>query len=883
MIAKYSHLQLSRVRSHARRCKLMLLHRPKRLHAHYLHVASVKRGQKPQWVIACFAVAGLLPLMGLLLAALAAVGFYTYVTQDLPDPVRLAALRLNQSTKIYDRNGELLYEMYDPNEGRRTLIQAEQIPPVLKAAFVATEDGTFDTNPGVDLYGIARAAWQMARYQRVVSGGSTITQQLIKNTLLAPDPTIERKIREAVLALRVTTQYSKPEILAMYLNTTFFGNQAYGIGAAAKAYFGKPVSDLDLAEASLLAGLPQSPLRYDPCKFPAAALSRQNVVLGLMASAGEIDSAQAQSASREMSRYLDSPELSALCNANASLKAPHFVDYVRADLEKRFGADLVYKGGLQVYTTYDPHIQAMVEEEARKQIGKLKDQHVTNAAVVVERVDDGEIYAMLGSVNFNDPSIAGQVNVTDRLRQPGSSIKPINYVTAFKYGWTPATQILDSQTEFPDATGKPYIPINYDERSHGTVTVRTALGSSLNVPAVKALYFTSTKDPRAPAPLAMMETARNMGITTFDNADGSPKPFGLALTLGGGDVKLLELTSVYSVFAREGAVIPTTPYLRVVDGTGRVIYDLHGKDKPQPRCALFDGQAPDEKPDSNGFCAKSAPYAYLITNILSDDRARSIGFGLNSQLKTPYPSAIKTGTTNDFRDNWTMGYTTDWAVGVWVGNDDNSPMIHSTGITGAAPIWRQVMDRIQNSAPGKPFPVPAGIVKDGDEVYVADKPRIKSADTSLEKIAIDTRTGLLAGPGCPKEFVSEVEVDLSQIALGVPTTLSIPKQTSPLCDANADAVNQDGTIGVSFDGTIATGDDGASVWGRVLHANGKPVADLRIAIAGPGDSRIATTSPEGYYNFDELKPNTYSVSANGTGFSVYVPNRRRALVNFTLP
>jgi membrane peptidoglycan carboxypeptidase len=691
---------------------------------------------------------------------------------------------------------------------------------------------------------------------------------------------MERKIREALLALHVNNRFTKPQILAMYLNTSYFGNQSYGIDAAAKTYFDKAVDNLNVAEVSLLAGLPQSPLRYNPCMFPGSALARQDVELGLMVDAGYINATQAMAASKEMTGYLHSPAFAALCNANASLKAPHFVDYVRADLEQRFGADMVYKGGLQVYTTYDPQMQALVQEEARKQIDKLKDQHVTNAAVVVERVDDGEIYAMLGSVNFNDATIAGQVNVANRLRQPGSSIKPINYVTAFKYGWTPATRIEDTKTEFPDATGKPYIPINYDERSHGTVTARTALASSLNIPAVKALYFTSTKDPKAPAPLAMIETARNVGITTFNNADGSPKPFGLALTLGGGDVKLLELTGAYSVFARQGAVIPPTPYLKVLDGAGRVLYDLKGKDKPTPRCALFDGEARHEQPDKNGFCAKSAPYAYLITSILSDDRARSIGFGLNGLLKTPYPSAVKTGTTNDFRDNWTMGYTTDWAVGVWVGNDDNSPMIHSTGITGAAPIWRNVLDRIMKGDPGKPFPVPPGIVKEGDEVYVAGKPRIDSADSSQKKIAVDTRNGLLAGPGCPKEFVAEVAVDLSQLALGASSQLPIPKEQSPLCPGG-DAAQQTGDVSVAD--TIATGDDGASVWGRILRANGKPAANVTVAIYGPGDSRVATTSPDGYFNFDELKPNTYRVTTNGAALSVYVPAKRRAIVNFTVP
>ena len=848
------------------------------------------------------------------LAAIAVVGvlaLYLNYTKDLPSTDALAKTNLFQSTRIYDRNGDLLFELFDPHDGRRTLVTIDQVPEVVKQATIATEDPTFYTNQGVDIPAILRAGYQNVRYKSTVSGASTITQQVVKNYLVGDEPTIDRKVKEALTAMEVNRRYTKDEILALYLNTNNYGNLSYGIGAAAEGYFNKDVSQLTLAEASLLAGLPQSPAVYDPCQNPDAALDRQAVVLNLMEKAGYVEADEADAAAHDMAAYLKTDAFYINCNTKTSLKAPHFVNYVRADLEKRFGLETVYKGGLQVFTTFDPKIEAIVEDEARKQIDKLKDQHVTNAAVVVERVDDGEIYAMMGSVNFFDKSIDGQVNVADRLRQPGSSIKPVNYITAFKYGWTPATRILDVKTTFPSGDGKPYIPNNYDLREHGVVTVRTALGSSLNIPAVKTLRFTSTKDPKAPAPLAMMETARNMGISTFFNEDGSPKPFGLALTLGGGEVKLTELTSAYSVFARQGAVIPLTPYLKIVDGKGQTLYDLKGKDKPQPHCALFDAQAPDEKPDANGFCAKSAPYAYQITSILSDDRARYIGFGPNSMLKTPYPSAVKTGTTNDFRDNWTMGYTTDWTVGVWVGNSDNSEMIHSTGITGAAPIWRNVMDRIMNGNPGKPFPVPPGIVNEGGEVYVAGKPRIAGENANQKKVTIDTRNGLLAGPNCPKEFTADVMVDNSPAA-GAPANVSaVPTQYSPLCPNSPSAQNDANnpgapethntsdangnpapgspeqpptTSGGAVTGNINTGDDGASIWGRVVHANGKPAGGVTVVVSGPSGTRTATTSPEGNFNFDELRPGTYAVGVRGgSGTSVNVDNRRRAIVALSVP
>lgn len=645
------------------------------------------------------------------LSAFAAL--YIYFVQDLPASLNLDVQQLNQSVKILDRNGGLLYEVVAPEGGRRTLVTPPQVPRVMKQAIIATEDPSFYSNPGIDPFGVLRALYYQVRYERVI-GGSTITQQLVKNLYLDPEVSVERKVREAYLALELTRRYPKEDILTAYLNTIYFGNQAYGIQAASDAYLNKDVSQLTLNEASLLAGLPQAPSLYDPCENPKAALARQQTVLGLMSKAGYISEAEADAAAFETGVQIRAPEFKKRCHAEITLRAPHFVMYVREQLEQQFGPEVLYRSGLQVTTTLDPQLQAIAQEEARQQVAALQDKGVSNAAVVILNPQSGEILAMVGSVDFSNEAIDGQVNMALAARQPGSSIKPINYVTAFKNGWTPATPIYDFKTNFPDGNGRPpYVPVNYDGKDHGLVSARTALASSLNIPAVKTLYSTSTPDEnKYPVPLAMLQMAHDLGITTLTDEQGRPRQtYGLALTLGGGEVKLLELAGAYAVFANQGARVPPTPYLKITDAKNRVLFDLGGKSKPRPQCAEFDVNAPDEQADGNGLCSHSAPFAYLMTTILSDNDARTPGFGADSVLKLSRPAAVKTGTTNDFRDNWTVGYNPDYVVGVWVGNADNAPMKNVTGVTGAAPIWHNVMERISANLPAREFPVPEGVVR----------------------------------------------------------------------------------------------------------------------------------------------------------------------------
>ncbi|RLC75014.1 MAG: penicillin-binding protein, partial [Chloroflexi bacterium] len=505
-------------------------------------------------VVRFLLLASLLMLLALLVTIVGGTMAYAYVASRLPSPDELYARAIPfASTKIYDRNGNLLYEVIPPQGGRRTIVPLNRISPYVIMATIATEDARFYEHPGVDPIGILRALWQDIRAREMVSGASTIPQQLVRNVLLPPEEksqrTLKRKIKEAILAAEITRRYSKDAILELYLNEIYYGHLAYGIEAAAETYFGKHAAELTLAEAALLAGLPQAPARYDPFVNFQAAKARQADVLRLMVEAGYITPQQAQQAYQE-ELHLASPKV--------GMKAPHFVMYVRQLLEQRYGTDVLYRGGLRVYTTLDLHLQEIAERVAREQIERLKDKHVTNAALVAIRPQTGEILAMLGSVDFYNEEIDGQVNVALALRQPGSAIKPITYLAAFEKGWTPATLIWDVPTEFPDVPGRTYRPTNYDGRFHGPVTVRVALGSSYNVPAVKALQFVGIP--------AFLEMARRLGITTLNRPD-----YGLSLTLGGGEVTLLELTGAYAVLANGGKRVPPVAILRIEDAAGRVI------------------------------------------------------------------------------------------------------------------------------------------------------------------------------------------------------------------------------------------------------------------------------------------------------------------------
>lgn len=636
-----------------------------------------QRRRRPLWLrllIAC--INTVLVLILLLLGA--GIWLYHYFGADLPSPEGIVRHRPFETTRIYARDGEtLLYEIFDPTAGQRTVVPFSAFPEVLKQATIAVEDANFYSNPGVDWRGIVRAVW-LNRGGEIVSGGSTITQQLVRNVLLPPDErhqrTLRRKIREAILAYRVSREFSKDQILGMYLNEIYYGNMAYGAEAAAQNYFGVSVGELTLAQAALLAGLPQAPTDLNPVVNPQGAKERQRIVLELMVKAGFITHEQAQVALAE-------PLV--VRSAKVNIRYPHFVFYVRQILEQRYGPDLINRGGLRVVTTLDPHWQDVAQQITAERIAELRDRNASNGALVVLDRQTNQIIALVGSANYHDPTIDGQVNVALSPRQPGSALKPIVYAAAMMKGWTPATIIWDVPTRYHLGGGQVYAPRNYDGAFHGPVSVRTALANSYNIPAIKALDFVGIDE--------FLRLARAMGITTLTDR---PR-YGLSLALGSGEVTLLDLTTAYSTFANGGRARPPVALLRVENNRGEVLETF----RPAPGQQVLGAHGPE--------------IAYLITHILSDNQARAPMFGLNSalHLDDDRPAAVKTGTTDDDRDSWAIGYTPEIVVGAWVGNSDNTPMDRVPGSFGGATIWKAFMQAYHAGKPHSQFARPPGIVE----------------------------------------------------------------------------------------------------------------------------------------------------------------------------
>ncbi len=607
---------------------------------------------------------------------------YLLIVREIPDPGRLAAARSAfASTKIFDREGNLIVELTDPTDptaGRRTYVPIDQISPYLIQATIATEDPNFyryAQGIGFDPVAIVRALYYAVTEREIVSGGSTITQQVARNVLLTPaersSRTLQRKIREIVLANELTRRYTRDQILEIYLNDNYYGNQAYGVEAAAQLYFNKPARALNLAEASMLAGIPQSPVLWDPVTNKQGVLRRQNDVLRLMAQAGYIKPEQIYEAQREIEGRTFTATL-----PNISAIAPHFMQFVKQQLDAEYGAKGLYRDGLRVYTTLDPRVQTIAEEAVRQQIAQLRDKNVTNGAAVVVAPKTGEIIAMVGSADFNDAAIDGQVNVAIMPRQPGSAVKPFTYLAALERGWTPATLYWDRPITFTNEYGQVYAPRNYDGKFHGPMLMREALARSMNIPAVETLHFVTVP--------GFLEMAQRVGLNF------PPNPaYGLAVTLGGAEARLLDLTAAYAVLANGGVRLTPIAIARVESADGRLLRDYR---------------------QTQGQQVVRAEHAWLITSMLSDNAARAKSFGLNSPLRLSRPAAAKTGTTNDFRDNLTVGYTQDLAVGVWVGNSDNSPMQGVSGITGAAPIWKQIMEEALAGKAELDFPPPPGVM-----------------------------------------------------------------------------------------------------------------------------------------------------------------------------
>lgn len=607
---------------------------------------------------------------------------YAYYQSQLPLLNGIANHTLFQTTHIYDRNGHLLYELNDPKYGRRTYVNYNDIAPVLINATIAAEDHTFWENSGFDPQAILRAALANLQNQTIVEGGSTITQQLIKNELFSNQPrTFSIKGEETILSYGLTQQYPKWKIMEMYLNTVFYGDLNYGIEAAAQNYFGLQAqcthtsckmasSRLDLAQASLLAGLPQSPSYYDPVVNKQAALDRQSQVLQGMVELGMITPAQATQAHNEMAKYTFKA-------TSDGIQAPHFVHYVIDQvLVPLFGAQNLLDGGYNIYTTLDLGLEQKVEQIVYDNLydniygyGSLSTLHnVNNAAVVVMNPFNGEILAMDGSANYKDnsPQVRGQYNGALALRQPGSSIKPVVYATAFEMGWYPAMIIPDHKTIYP--AGQPpnyYAPSNYDGTFHTgfPMTARNAIANSFNIPAIDTIEFTGIPN--------VLNMAARLGLTEM--ASRPLNTLGPSTAIGTVEVSLLHLTGAYATFADRGVRVPPTSILEITDSQGHPLY-------------TYDAAHPQ------GIRAVGEDVAFLMSSILSDKKSRYHEFSPGNPLELDRPAAAKTGTTDSFRDNWTLGYTPYLTVGVWAGNSDNSIMNQVIGITGAGPIWHDVME-----------------------------------------------------------------------------------------------------------------------------------------------------------------------------------------------
>lgn len=655
------------------------------------------------------------------LGALGALLFFFilgYYSRQLPDPNKIIDRPIAESTKIYDRTGEtLLYEVYQ--DERRTVIALDDLPVYVKQATIAVEDKDFYRHGALDFRGIARAIVVNLFHLGRVQGGSTLTQQLIKNSLLTREKTFSRKFKEWILAYQLENKFSKDEILQLYFNEIPYGSTVYGIESAARYYFNKPAKELTLDEAALLAALPKAPSYYSPHGTHRDQLvQRQKLILQLMQEQGYIDEATWKKAGAIET-------LKKLAARRENLLAPHFVMYVRDLLNQKYGEDVVTSGGLKVITSLDLDKQKLAEKIVAEQAEKNKKTYKAhNAALVSLDPKTGQVLALVGSKNyFGDPEPAGcspgvnclfepNPNVALRLRQPGSSIKPIVYTAAFMKGYTPSTLLWDTITTFKNIP-KDYTPQNYDGREHGLVTMKKALAGSLNIPAVKTVYLTGVD--------RVLDLTERLDYTSlFDRSR-----FSFSIVLGGAEVKLLEHTAAFGILANEGLKQPVSPFLRVENKKGELLEEW--------------GAGPGEQ-------VIEPEIARLTSSILSDNEARTYIFGARNYLILPdRPVAAKTGTTNDYRDGWTMGYTPSLVTGVWVGNNDNSPMKgKADGSAIAAPIWQRFMSEALKNTPVEQFTPPQPVA--------TSKPILDGSDQGGMMVTLDRASGKLATALTPPSF-----------------------------------------------------------------------------------------------------------------------------------
>lgn len=631
-----------------------------------------------------------LVFFGILACVLVVFILFAWFAKDLPRPDKVRRIE-GMSTVLLDRNGTNIYDIF--TDENRVAVRWEDVPQYLKDATIAIEDKQFYEHPGLSTTGIVRAAVNIFVF-RNFQGGSTLTQQLVKNVLLTQERTLPRKIKEAILAVQIERKYSKDEILHMYLNETPYGGTAVGVEAAAQYYFAKPVRDLGLIECAFLAGLPQSPTRYSPFTGETEAyVWRTQQVLRRMREDGHISQAQETEANTRLKQL-------SFQESDMGLKAPHFVSYVKDLLVSKFGSKILDQGGIRVTTSLDLELQQKAQAIVAEEITKAKNLRVSNGAAVVIDPETGQILAMVGSRDYQATDSGGyKYNVvTQGLRQPGSTMKPFTYATALKRGYTAATVLTDVETKYPsgEASKPEYSPKNYDNKYRGPMQLRYALGNSINTIAVKTTALVGVKE--------VLKTAYECGLTTLEPTNDNLKRFGLSLTLGGGEVTLLDLTRGFGVFATGGIRQESTSILKIEDAQGKVIFE----NKP-----------------SGGKRVLSGEIAFIISSILSENDSRQAVFGERSLLVIPGKTvAVKTGTTDDKRDNWTVGYSRNRVVGVWVGNNDNSPMHPSlaSGITGASPIWNRLMKLVLEDSKNIPFEKPEGVVEAEVDAFAGGLP-----------------------------------------------------------------------------------------------------------------------------------------------------------------
>ena len=749
---------------------------------------------------------------------------------------------LDESLKIYDRDGRLLYDSAGPADTHYTRATLAELPIALRQAVLATEDRSFYSHPGIDPRAIGRAVFDNATHLALRSGGSTITQQLARNLYLpAADRASRnplRKLRESYIALRMERAWSKDEILESYLNRVYFGNLAYGVEAASRTYFGKSARDLDLAECALLAGLLQSPSAYDPLRHFEAAKARQGLVLGLMAEAGYIGGREAAAARDEKLRLNATP---------FPIEAPHFVAWVMEQLPRLAGEARLAKGGLRVYTSLDLPLQQTAQASLAWQIEQLKDSNVTTGAVVVIDPADGGVLALVGSADYFDPR-AGAVNGALAQRQPGSSIKPIVYAAALEQGFSPSTPLLDVPTSFRTRQGEVYTPNNYDLSFHGVVPLREALASSYNVPAVRVLDAVGVENA--------VRLAQRFGLTSLRD----PEQYDLSLTLGGGEVRLLDLTAAYAAFANGGLRIDPVAVLRIEDAAGRPVY-------------AAPGPAAERR-------VVSAATAYLISDVLSDNEARAPSFGLYSPLRLNRPAAAKTGTTTDFRDNWTVGYTPDLVAGVWVGNADGSAMRNVSGVDGAAPVWRDVMQAGLKQRPASAFVAPAGIetaevclpsgllptpdcLRRRVEVFAAGAIPSRYDDYYRRSPACDGRDA-----ACSARVLAAVPLEAVPGARGagidLAPSISAPSPfagVTPATETCRSAATCALTLVTPADGLVLSISRDLARGDQVLPVEALPASPVRYVELWVGGERLGRVESAPYRLFWPLRPGTFEVKA----------------------